>query len=89
MKLKKNSGQKFVATKAKEGGGVSKFSLNRHLKISLHSRNRALDLNFAKIRIGNPGVVVVCHVTIVAIGHGLFWPLVLGCVLRTAGSSII
>ena len=36
-------------------------------------------------------VVVVYHVTIVAIGHGLlkkFWPLVLGCVLRTAGSSI-
>ena len=37
-------------------------------------------------------VVVVYHVTIVAIGHGLlkkFWPLVLGCVLHTAGSSII
>ena len=37
-------------------------------------------------------VVVVYHVTIVAIGHGLlkkFWPLVLGCVLRTVGSSII
>ena len=38
-------------------------------------------------------VVVVYHVTIVAIGHGLlkkFWPfLVLGCVLRTAGSSFI
>ena len=35
-------------------------------------------------------VVVVYHVTIVAIGHGLlkkFWPLVIGCVLRTAGSS--
>ena len=42
-----------------------------------------------------PGVVVVYHatiVTIVAIGHGLlnkFWPMVSGCVLRTAGSSII
>ena len=38
------------------------------------------------------GVVVVYHVTIEAIGHGLlkkFWPLVIGCVLRTAGSSII
>ena len=37
-------------------------------------------------------VVVVYQVTIVAIEHGLlkkFWPLVLGCVLRTAGSSII
>ena len=37
-------------------------------------------------------VVVVYHVTIVAIGHGLlkkFWPLLLGCVLRTAGSKII
>ena len=37
-------------------------------------------------------VVVVYHVTIVAIGHGVlnkFWPWVLGCVLRTAGSSII
>ena len=37
-------------------------------------------------------VVVVYHVTIVAIGHGLlkkFWPMVIGCVLRTAGSSII
>ena len=38
-------------------------------------------------------VVVVYHITIVAIGHGLlkkFWPfLVLGCVLRTAGNSII
>ena len=37
-------------------------------------------------------VVVVYDVTIVAIGHGLlkkFWPLVLGCVLRTAGSLII
>ena len=37
-------------------------------------------------------VVVVYHVTILAIGHGLlekFWPMVIGCVLRTAGSSII
>ena len=37
-------------------------------------------------------VVVVYHVTIVAIGHGLlkkFWPMVIGCLLRTAGSSII
>ena len=37
-------------------------------------------------------VVVVYHVTIVAIGHGLlkkFWPMVIGCVLRTAKSSII
>ena len=37
-------------------------------------------------------VVVVNHVTIVAIGHGLlkkFWPLVIGCVLCTAGSYII
>ena len=37
-------------------------------------------------------VVVIYYVTIAAIGHGLlkkFWPLVLGCVLRTAGSSII
>ena len=37
-------------------------------------------------------VVVVYHVTIVLIGHGLlkkFWPLVLGCVLCTAGSSMI
>ena len=37
-------------------------------------------------------VVVVYHVTIVAKGHGLlkkFWTLVMGCVLRTAGSSII
>ena len=39
-----------------------------------------------------PCGVVVYHVTIVAIGHGLlkkFWHLVIGCVLRTAGSSII
>ena len=37
-------------------------------------------------------VVVVYHVTIVAIGHGLlkkFWPMVIGCVLRNARSSII
>ena len=37
-------------------------------------------------------VVVVYHVTIVAIGHGLLKKLcllVLGCVLRTAGSSMI
>ena len=37
-------------------------------------------------------VVVVYNVTIVAIGHGVveeFWPLVIGCVLRTTGSSII
>ena len=37
-------------------------------------------------------VVVVYYVTIVAIENELlkkFWPLVLGCVLRTAGSSII
>ena len=41
---------------------------------------------------GSLYVVVVYHVTIVAIGHGSlkkFWPLVIGCVLRTAGSSII
>ena len=33
-------------------------------------------------------VVVVYHLTVVAIGHGLLkklWPLVLGCVLRTVG----
>ena len=37
-------------------------------------------------------VVVVYHVTIVAIGNGLlkkFWSMMIGCVLRTAGSSII
>ena len=37
-------------------------------------------------------VVVVYHVAIVAIGNGLlkkFWPMVIGCVLRTAWSSII
>ena len=37
-------------------------------------------------------VVVVYHVTIVSIRHGLlktFWPLVIGCVLRTAGSTKI
>ena len=36
--------------------------------------------------------VVVYHVTIVVSGHGLlkkFWPFVIGCVLRTAGSYII
>ena len=36
--------------------------------------------------------VAVYHVTILAIGHGLltkFWPMVIGCILRTAGSSII
>ena len=40
----------------------------------------------------HPANVVVYHVTIVAIGHGLlkkFSPMVIGCVLRTAGSSII
>ena len=44
-------------------------------------------------RVTKEVVVVVYHVTIVAIGHGLlkkFSPfLVLGCVLRTAGNSII
>ena len=38
------------------------------------------------------GVVVVYHATIVAIGHGLLEeisPLVIGCVLRTVGISII
>ena len=37
-------------------------------------------------------VVVVCHVNVVTIGHGLlmkFWPMVIGCVLRTARSSMI
>ena len=41
---------------------------------------------------GLPCVVVVFHKTISEIGYGLlkkFWPLVIGCVLRTAGSSII
>ena len=36
-------------------------------------------------------VVAVYHVTVVAIGHGLmkkFWPIVIGCVLRTAGISL-
>ena len=36
-------------------------------------------------------VVVVYHVTIVAIGHGLlkkFWPLVLGCVLALQGVQL-
>ena len=38
------------------------------------------------LRIKLSDVVVVYHVTIVSIGHGLLkkcWPLVLGCVLRT------
>ena len=33
-------------------------------------------------------LVVIYHVTIVAIRHGVlkkFWPMVMGCVLRTAG----
>ena len=37
-------------------------------------------------------VVVVYHETIVAIGHGLlnkWWPKVIGCDLRTGGSSLI
>ena len=37
-------------------------------------------------------MVVVYHVTIVATGHGLlkkFWPMVIGCVLRTEGSSLV
>ena len=37
-------------------------------------------------------VIVVYHVTILAIGHGLlkkFWPMVISCVLRTAGSYLI
>ena len=41
---------------------------------------------------GRDSVVVVYHVTIIAIGHGLLkkcWPLVLGCVLRTVGSSTL
>ena len=45
-----------------------------------------------KTDLGEEYDVVVYHVTIVAIGHGLlkkFGPLVLGCILRTAGSSII
>ena len=40
----------------------------------------------------NAFVVVVYHVTIVAVGHVLlkkFWPMGIGCVLRNAGSSII
>ena len=38
------------------------------------------------------GSDAVYHVTIVASGHGLlkkFWPLVIGCVLRTAGRSFM
>ena len=37
-------------------------------------------------------IVVVYHVTIVAIGHRMFkeiWPISRGCVLCTAGSSLI
>ena len=37
-------------------------------------------------------IAVVCHVFIVTIGHGSlkeFWPMVAGCVQRTAGSSFI
>ena len=37
-------------------------------------------------------VAVVYHVTIVAIGHRMFkeiWPISIGCVLCTAGSSLI
>ena len=51
----------------------------------VHDRN--LKKNLSQII-----VVVVNHVTTVAIGHRVlkkFWPMVLGCVLRTAGSSII
>ena len=45
--------------------------------------------DFFKVRFTEIPVVDVYHVTIVAIGHGLlkkFWPLVIGCVLRTEGS---
>ena len=36
-------------------------------------------------------VVVVYHAIFVTIGHGLLkksWPMVIGCVLRTAGNAI-
>ena len=55
-------------------------------------RNITATAVLEKGRIGIYVVVVVYQVTVVAIGHGLlnkFWPLVIGCVLRTAGSSII
>ena len=70
---------------------ISYFFVDSH---SHSSKNRLVGLN-RNLQTRNPTlvhVVVVYHVTIVTIGHGLlkkFWPLLLGCVLRTAGSSII
>ena len=49
-------------------------------------------LYFVTVSAYLPYTYFCCYfVTIVAIGHGLlkkFWPMVIGCVLRTAGSSL-
>ena len=58
---------------------------------------RELGVDSCPEKLGGPGtrilyVVVVYHVTIVAIGYGLpkkFWFVVIGYVLRTALSSLI
>ena len=64
-----------------EGRGEGDHHRHRHYRQDIHHLDNQI-----------LHVVVVYHVTIVAVGHGLlkkFWPLVIGCVLRTAGSSII
>ena len=61
---------------------VAQSVCNLHLPVLLHQVKTVSCKKY---------VVVVYHVTIVATGHGFlkkFWPLALGCVLRTAGSYL-
>ena len=73
----------FPAFPVFDGSNVYIFN---HTDIIIFSRNPG-----PQKRLKTRYVMVVCHVAVVAIGHGLlqkFWPMVIGCVLRTAGSSI-
>ena len=52
-----------------------------HLNTGDDGLKRAFKKMYAQLKQGGAVVVVVYHVTIVAIGHGLlkkFWPMVLG-----------
>ena len=68
------------------------YNIKKYQNISIfspwfHAKEPSLNCNTAFLS-EKDVVVGVYHVTIVAIGHGKFWPFVKGCVLRTALSYI-
>ena len=81
-------------TKSVRQGGGGKVLGGDLITPPLHVIGHLKDSVFVGVITSNAIICVVAvhHLTIAAIGHGLlntFWPMLIGCVFRTAGSSVI